>query len=341
MVLDCDGVLVDCRESYDAAIAVTLERLFSELFGLRLPWREQAMPLVDRLRRTGGFNNDWDTAYALALFASCSLHSEGVKLGGVGRARSTLNRKSLKDGEVDRLFSTVSRLLKRFEASDGESGQSGIDSFVATLSSGEKDACSSLKKLLGYPGTPPSSLLATLFDEIYHGPTLYDELYRVKPRFYRGRGLIERDRLLVTESELGLFKARFDGKLALATGRPRKAAEYSLGKLTSYFNLEASVFIGDADVPSSQDKQLVAFRKPSGLALVRARDVFETDSILYVGDSAEDLGMAKNARRSGVDVSFVATYGTSYRPREQMDFFKHGGADLIIPSLGNAVDLLK
>jgi hypothetical protein len=42
-----------------------------------------------------------------------------------------------------------------------------------------------------------------------------------------------------------------------------------------------------------------------------------------------------------VNVSFVATYGTSYRPREQVDFFRDGGADLIIPALGDAVELLR
>src|SRR5437867_10897207 len=79
---------------------------------------------------------------------------------------------------------------------------------------------------------------------MYGGPVLFKELYRVGPKYFAGTGLITRDRVLVTGTDLRRLSECLGDKLAIDTGRPRKAVEYSLGDRLSFFDLDASVFIG-------------------------------------------------------------------------------------------------
>jgi phosphoglycolate phosphatase-like HAD superfamily hydrolase len=109
------------------------------------------------------------------------------------------------------------------------------------------------------------------------------------------------------------------------------AAEYSLGRLMSYFRLDASVFIGDGDITPSPEA--ASFRKPSGKSLLLAESKFHSKNLLYVGDSAEDLEMVRNARKTAGGLAFAGVYKTSYEPAKQLQFFKREGAELILPSV--------
>ena len=73
VVFDCDGVLVDARKSYDATIRVVVETMVEELTGVRLHLARVVPGLISTIRRTGGFNSDWDTSYALSLFSLVAL----------------------------------------------------------------------------------------------------------------------------------------------------------------------------------------------------------------------------------------------------------------------------
>jgi len=50
---------------------------------------------------------------------------------------------------------------------------------------------------LSYPGTAGESLLITVFEEIFCGPQLFREVYKQEPRLYKGRGLIENERVIM------------------------------------------------------------------------------------------------------------------------------------------------
>lgn len=63
LVFDMDGVLLDTRRSFTAAVLLTGRACAVEP-GLRGEWTEAE---VERLRLCGGFNNDWDSAAVLAL----------------------------------------------------------------------------------------------------------------------------------------------------------------------------------------------------------------------------------------------------------------------------------
>ena len=68
LVLDIDGVLLDTAPSFTVAVLETGRRC-AVAPGLRGLW---AGADVERLRLAGGFNNDWDSAAALALLGPSS-----------------------------------------------------------------------------------------------------------------------------------------------------------------------------------------------------------------------------------------------------------------------------
>lgn len=338
IVFDCDGVLVDARNSYDRVALHTLDRLMGDLFGIRMDWEKGIFDLIQTLRMTGGFNNDWDTTYALSLLATVSLPD--------GRRTMAKNPGNLPPREIGRVASLrvierMAKLAGDYSVSGELPGRESVAWFVRTSSSDcDKLLCDRVREYEGYPGAPPSSLLATLFDETYHGPALYRQLYGVKARYHKGSGYIEDDELLVQEEDIITLSQMMSGRLALATGRPRLAAEYSLGGLISYFKPDASVFIGDAD-RGLDYRGLKAFRKPSGLSLVRAGEEFNSENLLYVGDSAEDLQMVRNARQSRDGILFAGVYGSTNSPADRRKFFMENGAEFVLPGVPGLAGLLR
>src|SRR2546426_8502263 len=128
-VFDCDGVLVDTRNSYDVTTVRVVERLIGEMLGVRLLWERVAPRLIHRLRKTGSFNNDWDTTYALCLFAACSMPMRFKE------ALATVRRLPVTPGgavrsAVPAVFASVNRIIVEYVNSKGQVGHSSIDRFV-------------------------------------------------------------------------------------------------------------------------------------------------------------------------------------------------------------------
>lgn len=344
VLFDCDGVLVDARKSYDATILKVVDRLVRRWFDVRLPWEAVGPQLVLQIRRTGLFNNDWDTTYALTLFTSLGLAKNGVQIGE-GDSRNRRQRRSTT--EMTGILPNVRASVERFCSSvqDETSAYEAISSFLQsnTPTTGQaRSVLVTVQEQLGYPGSPPSSLLATLFDEIYHGSPLYRRMYGVSARYNRGEGLIENEQRLIRKTDLDKL-SRLLGKqrLAIGTGRPYLAAEYVLRALLSYFNLEASFFTGDADAPPGLRQRVSPFRKPSGQLLVHTCQTFSSDMLLYVGDSAEDVRMAETATLSGMPILSAGVYGSSSHPMAQAQFFRDQDVDVILPTARQVSTILR
>lgn len=337
IVFDCDGVLVDTRRSYDAAIAEVVDRLLRWV-GVRLPWKRFTPSLILRLRRTGGFNNDWDTVYALVLFSILALPASEVRklTNDEGWPKASNKPKPpLSLVDLRTVTNRIVALTQNFCSKDGLIGYESVNRFVQAnmFSPVYASALDRVQEWLGYPGSPPTSLLSTIFDELYHGSKLYRQLYGVQARYYPGKGLIEGERTLVRRRDLeATTQMSGRGRLAITTGRPYLPTKYVLGDLMAYFNRKASIFIGDMDVHPELASKLSQFRKPSGLSLVHARRALSSDMVLYAGDSAEDIMMAEEARRLKEPVLFAGIYGTGLDRNEQSRYFKEYGVDLILPT---------
>ena len=330
---DCDGVLVDSRNSYDVTTVRVVERLIGEMLGVRLPWKREAPRLIHMLRKTGGFNNDWDTTYALCLFITCSMPMRFKEALATAR-RFPVTLIGEVTAAVPAVFSEVNRIIVEYVSTKGQVGHSSADRFVRErMSPFDQRICDLVRAYAGYPGSPPKSRLATLYDEMYHGPALFEELYGVEPKYFSGTGLITKDRVLVTRADLRRLAECFGDKLAIDTGRPRKAVEYSLRNLLSFFDLDASVFIGDGEIGRERERVPHFDKKPNPASLLHVRDKLGSSNLLYVGDSAEDVLMATDVRTSSGGVTFAGVYGASHDTRDQVEFFRREGVELILPSV--------
>jgi HAD superfamily phosphatase len=168
IIFDVDGVLIDTRLSYNIAIKKTVELIFSRidsgLFNNPLVTNE----MIFRFRQTGNFNNDADTAYAILLCNLCSPYKKkDMKNFIIGVAKKeTYN---------------------------------GIISVEQYLSSFSRKRLKYVKTLLNYPNDVSRSIVTRIFDEYFYGPALFSKKYGLKPVYYFGRPLINKDKILITK----------------------------------------------------------------------------------------------------------------------------------------------
>jgi phosphoglycolate phosphatase-like HAD superfamily hydrolase len=320
VVFDCDGTLIDASESYDATVARTAERMVRGFTGVKLPLRKLAPRLIMLIRRTGGFNNDWDVTYALSMFSVVALSQSGSK----GIAKS-----------LDRLatdFASAKRPLR----------YRSVDDFLAAHPESDEQELAEMRRFMGYPGTESDSRMARVFEETYFGRALFKRTYGEEPRYFRGEGLIERERVLVSRQDLERISSVLGGRrMAISTGRPFVATKHSLQNLTTYFDREASTYIGDADTHPELASELAKYRKPSGASLIRAVERFSSNAVLYVGDSTEDIMMAADAKRSFEKILFAGVYGTASDEKGQMEYFVEEGADITVKTVEQIPEILE
>jgi phosphoglycolate phosphatase-like HAD superfamily hydrolase len=320
VVFDCDGVLIDARGSYDATIRVVVEAMVEGLTGVKLRLARLAPRLISTIRRTGGFNSDWDTTYALTLFSMAALKPR-LKTGGARGAGAE---------------EALTGITAAFGSAPRGRGREAVDSFLDSEFPSLKESLDRSRDYLGYPKTPPEGRMTTAFDELYFGASLFQKVHGVRAKNPRAKGLIELERTLVTTKTLdSLAKILGGARLAMVTGRPFVGTEHSLGSdVMKRFDRDSSMFIGDADVDIGLRRTYDEFRKPSPKALIRAREKLSSSTLLYVGDSAEDLMMVQNARRGGLEgFLFAGVYQTSPEPSRQASFFERGSSDIIAESV--------
>ncbi|HXG73932.1 MAG TPA: HAD-IA family hydrolase [Candidatus Nitrosotenuis sp.] len=200
--------------------------------------------------------------------------------------------------------------------------ETGIESVEKFL---DKIDLSEIKKKLDYPGPHSTNPLYIIFDQIFYGPKLYKKIFHKKSQFTK-RGLIENDRVLLTKRLLAALKQRYGKKIAIVTGRGRASTSYSLGSLFKWFDLKNSVFLED------ESRKLA---KPNPKPLMTAADGLKAKHCLYVGDSMEDLIMAKKANGAGRKITFCAIYGTGTNPAEKVKFFMQNKAPMILKSINH------
>jgi phosphoglycolate phosphatase-like HAD superfamily hydrolase len=317
VVFDCDGTLIDVRDSYDATILKTVASMTEGALDRSPPLGENGDRLIPEIRRTGGFNSDWDITYALSLFSAAALDERG--------------------SGVDRL----EQVVRDFGSEERLKGWTSVDEYLASAGL-ESASLRELRRYMGYPGTSPTSRLASTFDQVYYGEGLYRQIYGVPPASSYQTGLIDKERVIISKESLDSIGGMVGGgRMAMATGRPYVAVEHTLGPLLGYFRRDASVYIGDGDIFPERAAGLAKFKKPSGESLTLARKEFGSRVMLYVGDSAEDRIMAKNASQAGGVFLFAGVYGSSVDQNEQISYFTGAGSDLVVKDVNQIARMLE
>lgn len=223
-----------------------------------------------------------------------------------------------------------------------EMASEGCSAFVNAAKAAVPNAAPCLDELLkrlGYPGGPASSLLSRVFDEYYYGPELLKKLHGLDPVVGSKTGLIDSEKVIVsTETLRSLSSLLSKGGMGILSGRSRLGTEYTLGGLIKFFQDGPMVFLEDHD-PNLGVTQPIA-GKPSPESLLLAAEQARTSkTILYVGDSAEDLMMTNNAKRVRPNFAFCGVTGVAYSER-RASVLAELGADAILASVDDLPALL-
>ena len=345
VVFDCDGVLVDSRESYGRAVVESVRFIFNRL-GIR-----DCSPLVDQgqvddLKATGHFNNSVDIARILLLLGFLGLpEKEGRLLGEAIRVarsegqdrepsrilESVASRVQL--GGVEVRPPSVASVLSRMRVKEP-----GYIAFRRSLEEtlrglaierGLGSDYSAYAEFIGETGSYGVGLAETVFSDIYYGP-LVSEFKGSGPYFNLGVGLYRKETRSIREETLRRLSEIYGAeKLAVVTGRNRRLAILAIGGLYKHFNDRASVFIADEIMGGAPP----TIQKPSPYGIIKSASDMGVPTLIYVGDSAEDIAMAQNASEFGIRTLFVGVTGLTPNPTRARNMFASLGADVIVESV--------
>ncbi|HEY6588527.1 MAG TPA: HAD-IA family hydrolase [Nitrososphaeraceae archaeon] len=317
IIFDIDGVLIDVKKSYNEAIKNTVQFVVRNLIkkDLKDLITDQ---IILKFRKTGGFNNDTDTSYAIIL--------------------ALLSYQDLQKANLEKFLFDVA------EHAD-ETGIDSVEKYIKKLTS-NKTFPNYLKNIdkildyLNYPGKVGDSIVSTVFDEFFYGQELFLKRYKIKSKYYFGKPLIENDRIVITDNTIRKLIERFNSKIAMVSGRSKIAAAYALDNKFYLLNEKNSIFLEDEDRK---------FAKPNPYGLKKVINKINTrNDILYCGDSVEDLIMARRAEeelnqkniKTKTSIVFCGIYGCSSNKDELISKFMEKKADIIIKSVNDLPHIL-
>ena len=290
IIFDCDGVLVDIRKSYDYAINKTISAIMKDIFNDDVSDIINSKILYS-LKASGGFNDEVSVVYTAIL---------------------TLTASKKTNIPFEKLIIDV------IENSD-ESGITSIDNFFINSKIDLKE----IKNKLDYTNSRKESYIHKMFNQLFYGPELYEEIFNEKSSFSE-KPLIDKDDIVLDENLMSKLKNRFGKKISTVTGRGNFAFSYSMKDFLENFDIEHSVFLEDRSLDLA---------KPNPDSLIESISGINSKCVLYVGDSMEDLKMVEKCKDKGLDVSFCGIYGSSDEPELKYELFRKNNASFIIESI--------
>ncbi len=302
IIFDIDGTLIDTRESYNKSIKKTVQFLVKYIdISKENLGKIVSDELIFKFRKSGMFNNDIDTSYALVLSILCGPPKK-----------------------ADLLF-----FIENIAQSASSKGIKSVENYLKDYS---EIRLKQIKKLLRYPGDVNTSIIARVFDEYFYGPQLFKKQHGTNSKYYSGRPLIENDILLATNSTLKKISNMFDMRTGIVSGRSRIAAEYSLKSVFKFFDIKGSVYLED-------EKREMG--KPNPSALIKSVKSFGVSNAFYVGDSAEDLFMVQRARKiSNLDIKLIGVCASNARSNQIRSLFTSNGTSLIVKNINELPNIL-
>ena len=290
IIFDCDGVLVDIRNSYDHAINKTISAIMKELFN------DEIGDIVTSkihfgLKSVGGFNDEVAVVYAIVMTLVASKKSEI---------------------EFEKLIIDVIN-------NANESGINSIDDYFKD----QNIDLIEIKSKLDYENSRKISYIHRIFNQLFYGPKLYEEIFNEKSQFSE-KPLIDLDDIIFDENLILKLKKRFGKKISTVTGRGNFAFSYSMKNFLNNFDIKNSVFLEDRSLNMA---------KPNPKSLIESISGIDSKCSLYIGDSMEDLLMVEKCKESGYDVSFCGIYGSSDEPELKYELFRKNNASFILESI--------
>ena len=326
LIFDMDGVLIDVSKSYRKAIQQTICIYLEDCLGIKgnLVTDEE----ISLLKSVGGFNSDWDLTSGLLLYL---LSISGIpplpKQKRFFSIREIVHYLIAKSSTSH--WKTVIRLKRKHflsflgKVKSTGGGLRGVRRILGTSWEGWVYQSGDLSG---------ENLVKRIFQEIYLGRK-FTSYYHLPRLFYRGKGLYQHERLLISRKILSLLRKKI--QLGIASGRPRFEAELALKRfhLLPYFDSVVTLDECEKEelrILNSTGKK-VKLSKPHPYSILRT--VHEIGILSpqcgYVGDVADDMLAAKAAKK---ELSILAIgFLSGLRNRKAMKkSLLHAGADLII-----------
>ena len=290
IIFDCDGVLVDIRNSYDYAINKTISAIMNELFDDKISDVVNSKILYG-LKASGGFNDEVAVVYAVVMTL-------------VASKKSNLKFEKL-------IIDVINNA--------NESGINSIDNYFINQNIDLKE----IKLKLDYENSRKISYIHRIFNQLFYGPKLYEEIFKEKSRFSE-KPLIDLDNIVLDDNLMFKLKTRFGNKISTVTGRGNFAFSYSMKNYLDNFDMKNSVFLEDRSLELA---------KPNPESLIESISGINSKCSLYIGDSMEDLMMVEKCKEHGYDVSFCGIYGSSDEPELKYELFQKNKASFILESI--------
>ena len=352
IIFDCDGVLIDVRRSYNSTIVKTIEYFLNTFIGINLPSDDILNKIIYLYKRSGGFNNDWDIVYSILLTISPILPKVFKKkfielVNSKEFTKRTLHNRfqyiktAFEDVKPFTLNIEWPKLINNLTMYAEKANTMGITSIDKQLiikpESENTSICVAMKCFLCYPGNVKQSLLSRVFDEIFYGPNLFQKQHKDHPKYYMGKGLVEKERKIITLKTLtDLSKIIGYHNFGIVSGRDFLSAKHTLGKIINEYKEEALFFLQDFETDSFEK-----FKKPSPLLLLKsAHSLNPFQYAIYVGDSIEDILMVKNANEIDPRFLSLGLYSTSDYKEEFISHLLEMKTDIILPSVNDISNLL-
>jgi phosphoglycolate phosphatase-like HAD superfamily hydrolase len=311
---------------------VTVAYFLSRIFGLKLSPTFPTQQLVETLRETGYYNNDIDAAATILVSIAANIPSDRA-------ARCLQSPSEILEGLQETVDSEafVSRMFRLLEVASH-----GFNSFVKAIKAELPNSAlciDGLLERLAYPGGPASSLLTRVFDEYYYGPALLKQVHGIAPVIGCRTGLIDSEKVLVSPETLrSLLSLLPKSRIAVVSGRSQLGTEYTLKGLLKFLQGSPMVFLEDHDTNINARAPIPGKPDPESLLLAAER-TGTSGTILYVGDSAEDLMMTSNAKSVRPNLAFCGVIEATYGSR-RASMFAERGADAILESANDLPALL-
>ena len=290
IIFDCDGVLVDIRNSYDHAINKTISAIMKELFNDELG-DVVTSKIHFGLKSVGGFNDEVAVVYAIVMTLAAS-----------------------KKSEIE-----FEKLIVDVISNANESGINSIDNYFKD----QNIDLMEIKSKLDYENSRKVSYIHKIFNQLFYGPKLYEEIFNEKSQF-NDNPLIDLDDIVLDNNLMLKLKNRFGTKISTVTGRGKFAFSYSMKNFLDDFDIENSVFLEDRPLKLA---------KPNPESLIESISGINSKCSLYIGDSMEDLLMVQKCQEQGYDVSFCGIYGSSDEPELKYELFQKNKASFILESI--------
>jgi len=362
IIFDCDGVLIDIRNSYDKAISKAVAQIFEWLTGENISEDMISPEIIFLFRRSGGFNNDWDIVYGILMFLICELPKEArEKIGELIKAyigekdaakrllavknKSHLNMENFEAYLCKNLTSKFRDFSRFLDAS----GVVSVDRAVLNSGKVSDELYNLVKSFLYGSGKISDSIIARVFEEIFCGSGLFKEAYGIKPEIYSGSGIIENGKPIIKHETLSRLSSMLGGlKFGIASGSRLKSARHILGNILEWFNPKARIFLDNVEKVEDEYAERglrVSLKKPNPFSLFKSAEALEPFRFaLYVGDSMEDAMMVENARRIDPSFLFAGVYEYTNLMDKAIEEFINVSSDLILPSVNeipNVIDALR